>query len=129
MRKDPKAYERRSWFTPSLPRFIERLPLRLIIYSPLFGALLVVALGASLRTRVAAFQDLPRFYDLVGAVAFIVASLSGLLQIHFQEVPGRLGSLTGRGAVILGIIWTVGFVVLAGFMLWDYLLGLPSTGG
>jgi hypothetical protein len=62
------------------------------------------------------------FTGILLFVMSIVGSLSGLIQISIQEVPGFLFPIQGKAAIWFGIVWIIVFLFTAICAIWYFLL-------
>lgn len=103
-------------------RLSRYLRLNTIIYFPVLLAVAVFVIGYLIGAEIYP-GNLPKYFS--GALlltVMLIASLSGVLQIIVEEVPGLLLPVRGKFAVIIGILWIAFFWFVGILIIWDYLL-------
>lgn len=112
-------------------RFVQRLQerltrsfySRLIIYIPCFLALLEFLIIGPWIGGLLYGNNVPSgFYPIVWIIGFFIISISGMIQIICQEIPGFYWSIQGKAAVIGGVIWVLFFWALGFLIFWDAFL-------
>ncbi len=91
------------------------------MYLPVVLAGVVLIIGFVLGEKIYAKNAVPEsFSGLVLVITWLIASLSGFIQISIEEVPGSLLRVEGKAAVFAGILWIGILWLLSGWTIWYY---------
>ena len=78
-------------------------------------------MGFALGEKIYAKNAIPdSFSGLVLLITWLIASLTGFIQISIEEVPGSLLRVEGNAAVFVGILWIGILWLLSGWTIWYY---------
>lgn len=96
--------------------------LSLIVYAPMIIAGILFFSGVEIGVKIYG-DSLPSTYTgILLTLVWLIASLSGLIQVSIEEIPSFAFSIRGKFAVYLGIFWTLFFIFAAIASIWYYLL-------
>jgi len=109
-----------------LSRFIFRLSryikLNTIVYFPVLLSIVVFTIGFLIGKEIYPNNPPKHFVGTLFLTTVLIASLSGVIQIIVEEVPGMLWPVRGKIAVFIGILWIAFFWIVGVYVIWDYFL-------
>jgi hypothetical protein len=94
------------------------LKLNTIVYLPVLLSGVIFLIGSLIVIQVYPNGAPLSFTGTLLLIMFIIASLSGFIQISIEEVPGLLLPVHGKAAKVFGILWIAFFWLMAICSIW-----------
>jgi hypothetical protein len=97
------------------------LKLSTVVYLPVIFSGLILVIGFAVGKEIYQESPWPNSYaGIILLMMWLMASLSGFIQIAIEEVPGALLRIEGKAAIAFGILWIGIFWLLTGWTIWNY---------